>query len=146
MTIQVSERLLLRGEALTMRSFPLRAYLDIVKPAVNFVSPHTACWRGYVGEWELCHDRLYLQDLKARVMVHGVERPALLTDFFPEAKGKVFAHWFSGELRIPVGRRIHSAASRYNPQFEQEIVLTVKAGVLLEEQRVHHFEENSPHA
>ena len=129
-----------------MRSFPLRSYLDIVKPVVNYVAPNSACWRGYVGHWELNHDRLYLLDLKASVMVYGVERPARLTDFFPEAKGKVFAHWFSGELRIPVGRRIQSATSRYNPQFEQEIVLIFKAGVLLEEQRIHNFEENSPHA
>jgi hypothetical protein len=146
MTIQFSERLLLRGQEMTMRSFPLRAYLDIVKPLVNCVSTHTACWRGYVGEWELCDDQLYLQDLKANVMVYGVTRPARLTDFFPEAKGKVFAHWFSGELRIPNGRQIYSNASRYNPQFEEEIVLTVKAGVLLEEQRIRNVEGNSPHA
>ena len=62
------------------------------------------------------------------------------------AQGKVFAHWFSGELRIPVGRRIQSAASRYNPQFEEEIVLTFKAGVLVNEQRIHNIEENSSHA
>lgn len=65
MTIQVSEKLHLRGEMLTMRSTPLRAYLDIVKPTVSYVSLNSACWRGYVGEWEICQERLYLLAIPA---------------------------------------------------------------------------------
>lgn len=146
MTIQVSERLLLRGEAQSMRTTPLRAYLDIVKPAVIYANRTSACWRGYVGEWELNIDRLYLLAIKASILKDGITRPARLTDYFPDATDKVFAHWFSGELVIPVGRPIRIPSASYSPRFEEEIVLTLKAGVLVNERRIKNNEEEPPHA
>lgn len=129
-----------------MRTTPLRAYLDIVKPAVIYASRTSACWRGYVGEWELIHDRLYLLAIKASILKDGITRPARLTDYFPDATDKVFAHWFSGELVIPVGRQIRMDSFPYTLRYEDEIVLTLKAGVLGNEKWIKNQVDNFPHA
>ena len=133
MTIQVSERLHLRGETHAMRSTPLHAYLHIVKPVVTQAPAHSACWRGYVGEWEIFNNRLYLVAINATVIDKNHQRLARLTDYFPEARGKVFAHWYSGKLILPVGEALVQATNPYHPVFAENRVLTIKAGVLVDE-------------
>ncbi len=116
-----------------MRSTPLHAYLHIVKPLVNHAPAHSACWRGYVGEWEIFNDRLYLLAIKATVIDKNHQRPARLTDYFPEASGKVFAHWYSGKLILPIGEKLVQPANPYIPVFAENRILTIKAGVLIDE-------------
>jgi len=110
-----------------MRSSPLHAYLHIVAPAAP------ANWRDSVGEWEVDHNRLYLLTVNATIIDQNQQRPARLTDFFPEASGKVFAHWYSGQLILPLGEARLQAAAPYSDQLAEFRVLTVKAGVLIDE-------------
>ena len=67
MTAQVSETLIYHGKELMMFSNPLDPYLRAT--GIEFVSPHTACWRGYEGTWEIKgtepNEGLYLVALQA---------------------------------------------------------------------------------
>ncbi len=133
MTMQVSESLVLKGETHAMRSTPLHAYLHIVKPLVNLAPTHSACWRGYAGEWEIFNDRLYLLVIKATVIDKNHQRPARLTDYFLEANGKVFTHWYSGKLILSIGEKLVQPANPCKPIFAKNRILSIKAGVLIDD-------------
>src|SRR5215472_13884933 len=47
----------------------------------------TACWRNYLGTWEIKDGRFYLVKLRGMYRLEGNE--------------PVFADWFTGALRIP---------------------------------------------
>jgi hypothetical protein len=103
MTIQVPEVLMYQGEKLRMCAEPLRGMPGGIP---SFTSPvlRTSCWRKYVGHWEIINDRLYLTNLEGRIKKEGSSRDLLLSDFFPDAKDKVFAPWITGVIRCESGR------------------------------------------
>ncbi|OYU75618.1 MAG: hypothetical protein CFE32_13595 [Alphaproteobacteria bacterium PA3] len=100
MTAQVPEILLLDGEKHGMCTEPLARYLRSIGTKANFRAPNTSCWRGYIGTWGVIDGRLCLTAIEGNLKSGEI---ANLETIFPNATGPVFAHWFSGVLRIPQG-------------------------------------------
>ena len=138
MTAQVSERLIYGGREFALFSNPLSLYLQ--QTGTSFESPNTACWRGYVGTWEIIEaagaERLYLVKLRAhKTYVDIVE----LKDIFPGYE-KIFAHWFSGELRCPQGELLNYVHSGYASAYESDLFIQIERGVITGK----HVEQNKP--
>jgi len=93
MTAQVHEKLILNGKMTTMMSSPLvPADHEMLIKQRDFQIPDTsitrssACWRKYLGTWEVKDRRFYL------VSIEGMFN-------LKEGSSPVFARWFSGEPR-----------------------------------------------
>jgi hypothetical protein len=129
MTAQVSERLIYGGKEIPLFTNPLSLYLR--QSEISFQSPHTANWRGYVGTWEIIEilgtERLYLVGLSA----HKTYEEILgVSDVFP-GYDKVFAHWFTGELRCPQGALLDYVHGGYASTYEYDLLMEFKQGVLV---------------
>lgn len=129
MTAQVAEKLIYAGKEISLYTNPLSLYLK--NSGTQFVSPHTANWRGYVGTWEILEhaglERLYLVALTAH---KSYEEIAGLSDVFP-GYDKVFAHWFTGELRCPQGAQLEYRHMGYGSVYEYDLLMDFKKGVLV---------------
>lgn len=129
MTAQFREILHYDGKIFPLSTEPLKPLLDLLgddeKPV--FVSDCSACWRGYVGTWEIDNDRLFLINLEGR-SDNDVEE-VLMDSIFPNQK-KVFAGWFTGEIKIPEGKMLHYEHMGYMSIFEKDMFLEFKKGVL----------------
>jgi hypothetical protein len=128
MTTQIPERLLYQGQTLSMRANPLSQYFDMGGMKPRFECVCTALWRGYVGHWEILNDRLYLVELHA-TLADGTR--ASLATVFPDFPERVFAHWYSGRLRIPQGRYLQQLPMSYGSTHERDLFLEVERGVLV---------------
>ena len=89
---------------------------------------NTACWRGYVGEWEISADRLYLVGVEG-MLNDGTE--ATLETIFPGFPDRVFAHWYSGTIRLPQGKLLDYVHMGYASVYERDLLLTIENGVLI---------------
>jgi len=129
MTAQVHENLIYEGEETTMMScpplpaeHPLIVMTDppgtFAKPGVPSFVFSAACWRGYLGTWEVREGRLYLVSLVGRYEMLGDE--------------PVFAEWVSGVLRIPRGELLEYVHMGFESVYERELRLRVEAGVVVE--------------
>lgn len=129
MTAQVSERLIYGGKEISLFTNPLDLYLK--QTGIAFESPHTANWRGYVGTWEIIEtegiERLYLVGLSAHKTYEEILE---LSDVFPGCD-KVFAHWFTGQLRCPQGDRLKYRHMGYGSIYEYDLLMDFKQGVLV---------------
>lgn len=128
MTAQFSEHLRYQGEDLAMFTNPLNDYFAMGGFSPRFAANCTALWRGYVGSWEVIDDRLYLIGLKGE-LEDGTE--ASLASVFPDFPNRVFAHWFSGTIRIPQGKRLEYVHMGYGSTFERDLLLDVERGVVV---------------
>jgi hypothetical protein len=135
MTAQVSERLIYGGKEIPLFTNPLSLYLK--QTEITFQSPHTANWRGYVGTWEIIEtdgvERLYLVKLSAHKTYDDL---LTLADVFP-GFDKVFAHWFSGELRCPQGDLLNYVHGGYASTYEYDLLMEFKQGVLVSKHARH---------
>lgn len=135
MTAQVSERLIYGGKEISLFTNPLSLYLQ--QTGISFQSPHTANWRGYVGTWEIIEtagvERLYLVSLSAH---KTYEEIIGLVDVFPGCE-KVFAHWFTGELRCPQGAQLEYKHMGYGSIYEYDLLMDFKQGVLIHKHARH---------
>ena len=135
MTAQVSEKLLYGGKAISLCTEPLALYLK--QNGIEFESPHTANWRGYVGTWEVIEaegaERLYLIGIKAH---KDYETILKLSDLFP-GFDKVFAHWFTGELLCPQGELLNYVHGGYASTYEYDLMMEFKQGVLVHKYAKH---------
>lgn len=136
MTAQVSETLIYSSKELMMFTTPLDPYLRANR--LSFVSPHTACWRGYEGTWEIKgtepNEGLYLVALEAH---RSYEDIANLEDIFPGYPNGVFAHWFSGEIRLPQGKLLKYIHGGYASTYEYDLFLEIKKGLVVNKRAVH---------
>lgn len=130
MTAQFREILLYKGERLGMAENPLRPYL-VSRIDIEFVSNSTACWRGYVGRWEVIDDKLYLVNLSANL---GDEKVGI--DYLFPGQTKVFADWYSGEIRIPTGKMLEYVHMGYASIFEKDLFLVFVNGQLVNQYEV----------
>ena len=149
MTAQFSENIEVEGKPYSLHSTPLGPWLSEVKPPVRFVATSTACWRGYIGTWRIEQQRLYLVNLAGEVFTDEKAsyadetfrtRTVTMDDLFPGWPDGVFAHWYSGELRIIRGNLVRYKHQGWMSRFEFEQYLTVEAGVVVGERFVHNTE------
>ena len=137
MTAQVGEKLIMNNDELSMLCCPeipehprikersKEEFLDFVnKLETRDQTPgyipllSTACWRRYIGTWEIKENRLYLVDVLGRFELLGDE--------------PLFADWFSGTLRIPRGKLVKYVHSDFASIFEKELKITIEKGVVKE--------------
>ena len=111
-----------------MCTTPLSNYFTMGGRGPHFKSNCTALWRGYIGTWEVLNDRLYLVDLEG-ILKDG--SAASLETFFPHYPDRVFAHWYSGTIRVPKGKQLEYVHSGYASIFERDLLLDVLQGVVL---------------
>lgn len=136
MTAQAGERLFYKGEETWMSAEPLNQYLKN-RNDIKFISPSTACWRGYFGEWEIKDNKLYLIGLKAYLEGY---REIDLSYLFPRQK-EVIADWFSGKIRVPQGEMLDYVHMGYASLYERDLILEIKNGELVNEYVVQNEEE-----
>jgi hypothetical protein len=123
-TAQVHEKLIYEGEMMSIAFCP---HLPARHPRILEVDPEeargedlpsilfsTACWRQYIGTWEIRDGRFYLVDITGRYKMVG-------DDPIP-------ADWFSGVIRIPRGEILHYVHMGFGSVYEQEIHVKVKDG------------------
>lgn len=136
MTAQKRDILFYKGEIYYLATEPLKQYLQN-RSDIKFYSPSTDCWRGYVGEWLIFKNLLYL--FRLTVYTPG-DKTKDLNYLFPSQK-YVFANWFSGEIRIPYGEMLKYVHSGYESIYEKDLILKFNKGMLTEEVVIDNREE-----
>jgi len=127
-TAQMSEVLHYEGQKLSMVGSPLGEYFSLSGYWPPFQEQSTALWRGYVGTWEVREGRLYLIGIRAQ-LEDGT--PVTLETLFPGYPDRVFAHWFTGDLRVPQGRMTKYVHQGFQTQYQADLFLHVEKGVLV---------------
>lgn len=131
MTAQTRETLIYQGRELSMCSTPLFDYFSMggINPGFQWTS--TATWRGYHGTWEIKDDRLYLIGIDGELL-DGQQ--ASISSIFNSFSERVFAHWYTGILRIPQGELIKYVHGGYGSTYEKDLFLEIEKGILLSSQ------------
>lgn len=127
MTAQISEILHYQGRKQRMCTEPLGAYFALAGIEPRFEVSCTALWRGYVGEWAVIEGRLYLIGISGTL--EG-DTPATLETFFPGFPDRVFAHWYSGQVRLPQGRQLEYVHGGYGSTYEQDLLIDFDQGLV----------------
>ncbi len=129
MTAQMGERLIYQGREVSMCTEPLNDYFALGGERPDFSAPHTALWRGYIGTWEILDDRLYLIELAGQ-LENGAE--ATLATLFSDYPQRVFAHWYSGTLRVPEGKVIEYVHAGYGSNYERDRFIKIEKGIVVD--------------
>lgn len=151
MTAQNMEEISYKRRKYSMAAEPFGIYLE--KHGIQTVSMSTANWRGYHGEWKIKNSRLYLVSMSACILkATGKGRRPLKSDrdysrvdlnyFFPGQK-EVFAEWFSGEIRIPIGKMLAYIHMGYESLFEKDLIIGFKDGIKIFEKEIDNHDEYS---
>ncbi len=115
-----------------MATQPLDAYFALggANPGLDLKWPPncTALWRGYIGSWEILDQRLYL--IKLMGDLSGNDGVCLAT-VFPDFPDRVFAHWYSGTLRIPDGAVLKYVHQSYQSTHERDFLIEVEGGMVV---------------
>ena len=127
MTAQISEILHYQGRKQRMCTEPLGDYFALAGIEPRFEVNCTALWRGYVGEWSVIEGRLYLIGITGTL---AGDKPASLETFFPGFPDRVFAHWYSGQVRLPMGQQLEYVHGGYGSTYEQDLLINFDQGVV----------------
>ena len=142
MTAQFPEKILYQGEKYAMCTEPLEDYFAKGGVRPIFRRSSTALWRRYIGLWEIVDDRLYLTGLEGWLEDGTKATTAMIFPAFPE---KIFAQWYSGQLRIPQGEMLEYIHMGYGSTYERDLFLEVRCGVVIETSVRHNEVKASDH-
>ena len=130
MTAQLHENIIINGKVSSMAFCPSLPKDDaristlsdddilteITQKQIHRLVLSTACWREYIGTWEIKSEKFYLVKLEGRFK--------LLTDH------PILADWFTGVIRIPQGKLLHYVHMGFASVYEQELHLKIEAGIV----------------
>jgi tetratricopeptide (TPR) repeat protein len=126
-TAQVHERLIFNGEETSMACCPPlpfgHARVVASNPGETAPDKHdyiffsTACWRHYIGTWEIKDSRFFL------AKIHGVYK--LL------GQEPLLADWFTGLLRVPRGKMLGYVHCDFLSVYEEEVRVKIENGVVV---------------
>jgi hypothetical protein len=180
MTAQIGEKLFYQGKEYRMASEP-----PVISPAlknygINFIGNCTACWRGYLGAWEVTDDKLFLKEISGVADVtnlmkykagefqlkkllmqgeitskqHGnlleklreevTEHKEIDIQFLYQTNAPVFADWFTGVIRVPMGEMLEYVHMDYYSVFEEDMFLEFIKGILIKTQVVNNERYKNP--
>lgn len=143
MTAQISETLHYEGSKVSMCSQPLDDYFWFTDIHPGFSMNCTALWRGYVGTWEILDGRLYLIGLNGELK-DGAK--VNLATIFPDYPERVFAHWYSGKLRVPQGKLLKYIHMGYGSAYEADLFIDIRKGVVTGTEVLHNGTSKNPNA
>lgn len=141
MTAQIPEKLIYQGEELKLFTEPLESYFQQQGHRPKLPMLHTACYRGYVGTWQIEGDGLYLLRLRTKsgssesagtaevrasleTLGVGVESNLI----FPEEAYPVFADWYSGVLRCPQGKMQRYVHADFASEYQHDLLILIEHG------------------
>jgi uncharacterized membrane protein YfhO len=131
-TAQIPDFLIYKGDTLSIYTNPLESYFDGISRPDSIFDRYgynsTACWRGYIGYWELKNDSLFLIELR------GDSTKIDLSLIFKDRKtdNKIFADWVDYPINNPYGKLIHYEHTGYSSIYEFEREFIFKKGILTE--------------
>lgn len=107
---------------------PLEEYFSQggIRPSLRRSS--TALRRRSIGSWEIGDDRLYLTGIEGWLEDGTKVTTAMIFRGFPD---KVFAQWYSGQIRIPQGELLEYVHMGYGSTYERDLLLEVRSGVVV---------------
>ncbi len=128
MTAQIPERLIIEGEETKLTFCPPLPYghpriVEVDDAEAVRDDPFvfsTACWRRYIGTWEIKAGRFFLVGLRGKYRMLGTE--------------PLLADWFTGVLRIPRGKMLHYVHMGFASVYEQELHIKIENGVVVASQ------------
>ena len=128
MTAQMYDRLKYNGSRYHLAAAPLEAYFAAHKERRPvFTSFNTACAKGYIADWMVCDNKLYLVGMEMML-----DTDATFETLFPDApEAGVFAEWVSGVLACPHGELLRHDRIRFTSVYEAELILTVEKGAIV---------------
>jgi hypothetical protein len=147
MTAQSPDFIIINNEKHALLTNPLEAYRELHRPDIVFLEdhPNTACWRGYVAEWEIVEGKLFLLNVVGNVSYKGRgsdynifhdKVPATLSEIFGNEDERVHATWFTGELRIPQGEITEHIHHGYGAEYSGYLIIPTECGVCGEDKYV----------
>ncbi len=129
MTAQVHETLILDGEKTSMafcppfpENDPRIVALQDDEIECDSIIFSTACWREYIGTWEIKDNAFYLVHIEGRYKV--------------SADAPIFADWFTGTLRVPQGELLTYVHMGYGSVYEREIHIKIEHGIVTQSQTI----------
>lgn len=127
MTAQATEILHYQGEVTAMCTQPLDDYFRLLGFNPRFEFNSSGLTRGYIGTWEIRDERLYLIGLNAKLK-NGTK--ANVASVFPGYPDRVFAHWYTGQLRLPQGKILEYRHMDYASIYESDLLIMIEKGVV----------------
>ena len=128
MTMQVPECREFDGDWYALCSLPLEPYLDSLSERPGFYATPTCMDRMYVGHWRIEDNRLFLIGLVA----HNREGNAITLQYlFLGTEPPIWADWFSGELRCPMGKRLKTILIGFESVYEADLLFSINEGRLM---------------
>ena len=134
-TPQAGDILIWKGDTLTLFANPLEGKPEIEKVRKHFFNKYqrmtTACWRGYIAQWEIIEDRLFLTAIYS-CFYYEDKIKADLKRLFPKEyhNGKIEAKWVTETVLVPMGECIHYSLYDYLAFYEKEMELKFEKGIL----------------
>jgi len=153
-TSQDADKIVYNGVEHDLYSNPLEDYYkaDADRRPGFMIGPlsfSSANWRGYIANWEIAGGKLYLTKIDSWLCKGGTKESChqvSLSELFPGkvSNSKVLADWFSGELRVPVGKLLQYVHMGYGSTFERDLIFKVNKGAASEAEIIDNTKRELP--
>ena len=136
-TEQIPDILIWKNDTISLHNNPLGTYPKLEK--LNLFGDQnavysTACWRGFIAEWKIIDNKLYLSNIYSCDYYYSENKiKADLKKLFPKEyeNGLVLANWYSRELFVTNGKLINQELKIY----ESEWILNLRKGKIVHEKK-----------
>jgi hypothetical protein len=136
-TQQIPDILIFNGDTIPIFGIPLKQLYDKDSIKVNYFGnkescTSTACWRGYIANWIIINDHLYLTDIFSCCYFMDHVKANLKKIFGNKyIDGKVKADWVTADIIVPKGEQLDYYQTGNMLIYEKELEFQFRGGLLI---------------
>ncbi len=130
-TPQEPDILIWEKDTINLYTYPLEGFLKdraaIKERLNNRDCLSTACWRNYLGTWQIINDKLCLKELRDPCTRETIR----LTNIFEEemfVNDVVVATWFTGCIKADFGKPLGFSQEKFRMVYEKRISISISEG------------------
>lgn len=157
-TVQIPDFLIMGNDTLRMNEYPLsdyfhqihfdfyenfaKKYMELIDSngIIRTIGTPSNCWDNYVAYWKIENDSLILWSIDDCCKCIPLSSDEIIKEIFGDKK--IFAYWFSGEIKIPRSPYLEELSSEFFPVYELEEEIIFKNGVVQTRQLISNKEKN----
>jgi len=132
MTAQLTDTIIINEVEHIMYGLPLEQYWEKNNNRPSLISLNTGLNRGYYARWLIEKNKLYLIDFYGECVLPPPRKEYSLIDLFPSAEEKVFAEWFTGDITIPMGKKVNHFHGGWGAAYEYNTTIKFSNGLVIE--------------
>lgn len=132
MSAQRTDTIVINNKEYIMYDLPLEQYWQQNNNKPSLFSLNSWLNRSYYAKWLIDENKLFIINFYGECIAPPPRKEYSLFDLFPSSLEQIFAEWFTGDIKIPMGKQVDFFNGGWGGTYEYYTSIKFYKGLMID--------------